>query len=335
MPLVGQRWMVRRGVAPALLMVFAILAVAQDGETVARTMAVTIDDLPFGGPQLTHQGSELEWLRQRTDLILRHLKKHEVPAIGFVNESKLLVQGEIDARVDLLAKWLDAGMALGNHTFSHPSLTRTDLGDYQADVLHGEVLTKWLLKRYGKDIVYFRYPFNHRGPTKAIRDEFQAFLEQRGYKAAPFTVEHSDYLFNVAYVKAKNQKDAGKVRKIGNAYLRHLEVMTDFFETISNRLFKRNIPQILLIHTNEINADYLDEMLIRLSKRGYRFVSLDQALEDPAYRTPDGFAGKFGPSWLHRFSMSLGVAPVVRNGRSFPAYLLEEPDPPEFIRASQ
>jgi len=304
----------------------------QEPKTVSRSMVITIDDLPFGGPQLAHKGSELTWLQKRTSQILEALKDHDARAIGFVNESKLLVHGEIDSRVALLADWLEAGMDLGNHTFSHPSLTRTDLETYQADVLHGEVLTKWLLSRYDKEMRYFRYPFNHRGATEEVRNTFEAFLKRHGYKAAPFTVEHSDYLFNIAYVKAKNNGDDALVTKIGAAYLEYLKVMVEFFETISNRLFQRNIPQILLIHTNEINADYLGRMLDLLNGLGYEFTGLDEALKDPAYKTPDGFVGTFGPSWLHRFSLSMGVAAVERNGRSFPAYLLEEPDPPEFIR---
>jgi hypothetical protein len=43
-----------------------------------------------------------------------------------------------------------------------------------------------------------------------------------------------------------------------------------------------------------------------LQKRGYRFVSLDRALEDEAYRSADTFVGNNGISWLHRWAFAAG-----------------------------
>ena len=42
-------------------------------------------------------------------------------------------------------------------------------------------------------------------------------------------------------------------------------------------------------------------------QRGYRFVSLDDALADPAYRSPDTYTGRTGPSWLQRWAVTRGV----------------------------
>jgi hypothetical protein len=48
--------------------------------------------------------------------------KYNVRAIGFVNENKLYEDGAPDPnRVALLQQWLDNGLELGNHTFSHPN----------------------------------------------------------------------------------------------------------------------------------------------------------------------------------------------------------------------
>jgi hypothetical protein len=45
------------------------------------------------------------------------------PAIGFVNERGLQVEGERDARVAIVRSWLEAGMTLGNHGFRHQDLS--------------------------------------------------------------------------------------------------------------------------------------------------------------------------------------------------------------------
>ncbi|MEO8028330.1 MAG: hypothetical protein ABI823_17740, partial [Bryobacteraceae bacterium] len=64
-------------------------------------------------------------------------------------------------------------------------------------------------------------------------------------------------------------------------------------------------------------------MLDTMRKRGYAFISLDRALADDAYRTPDLYAGDAGISWLHRWSIELKRPMDLRN----------EPDPPAWLFA--
>ena len=49
----------------------------------------------------------------------------------------------------------------------------------------------------------------------------------------------------------------------------------------------------------------MPEWLAVLQRRGYRFITLDEALKDPAYATPDLYAGKDGISWMHRWALHL------------------------------
>jgi hypothetical protein len=42
-------------------------------------------------------------------------------------------------------------------------------------------------------------------------------------------------------------------------------------------------PQTLLLHASALNADTIDDLARRFTSRGYAFVTLDRALEDPAY----------------------------------------------------
>ncbi|PYP83758.1 MAG: hypothetical protein DMF61_22460 [Blastocatellia bacterium AA13] len=84
-----------------------------------RVMALTFDDLPFVELEQAH---DLARVQDKTKKLIRTLREHRAPAIGFVNEAKLNVSGEISARTDLLEQWVDAGFILGNHTYSHPDL---------------------------------------------------------------------------------------------------------------------------------------------------------------------------------------------------------------------
>lgn len=43
-----------------------------------------------------------------------------------------------------------------------------------------------------------------------------------------------------------------------------------------------------------------------MKRRGYEFVSLDQALTDGAYTRPDRYTGPAGITWLHRWALTAG-----------------------------
>lgn len=281
-----------------------------------RQVAITIDDLP-----VVESGSSIRTMKSTTMTILRALKKYNAPAIGFVNELKLGSGSTKKARTELLKSWLDAGMTLGNHTFAHLDLSTVTVEKYEQDIIRGETTTDKLLKDRGERIRYFRYPFTHTGLTLPVKESVEMFLNERHYTIAPFTIEHDDYIFNNVYNKAMTRNDSGLLARTRSSYLEHLDTCFAYFERISKQYLGYEPIQILLIHANVINAECLDDMLRRMESRGYTFVSLGEALQDKAYRIKDEYAGKFGISWLHRWTISLGIA-MDRKG---------EPDPPQFV----
>jgi peptidoglycan/xylan/chitin deacetylase (PgdA/CDA1 family) len=280
-----------------------------------RTVSLTFDDLPEA------LDGDFARMKHNTPELLKTLNAHRAPAIGFVNERKLHAPGEIDARTAVLKQWVDAGMVLGNHTYSHARLLTTPLAKYEEEVLSGEVITRQLMSAHKPYQLYFRHPYTSTGPNKEVKDAFEKFLQEHGYKVAPFTIENSDYIFNRIYVDAKRGKDTALMERLRATYLELNDAQFAFFERLSNEMFGREISQILLIHANDINADCLDQLLKRLEGRGYRFVTLDQALEDKAYQTKDDYIGVNGPSWMHRWTVSMGLK----------MKLNEEPDPPKWV----
>lgn len=292
------------------------LATMQASDRPARTVAITIDDLPRPG-----RDRSLAAVENVSRLLLDTLKREKVPAIGFVNEQYLFVDGEVDERIAVLRMWLDAGMELGNHTYAHSSLNQTPLWKFEDDVIRGETVTRRLLKQRNQALRFFRHPYTHTGRTREIRESFENFLSQRGYRVAPFTVENSDWIFDTAYRMALVSGDDDLAERVRAAYLDYTEAMFGYYEQRSRELLKREVAQIIVIHANEINAAVMDEFLARLRRRGYDFVSLEDALEDPAYQLEEGFFGAYGPSWLHRWALGMGRENRVR----------DEPDPPKFI----
>jgi peptidoglycan/xylan/chitin deacetylase (PgdA/CDA1 family) len=299
-----------------LSVALSLPSIATGGPDPAKIIAVTIDDLPFVG-----YGLGLGETAAYTDRLLQPLAGRNIQAVGFVNERNVLIPGEMDARTGLLKKWIDRGMILGNHTFSHLDSNATSLQEYEADIIRGGTVTGILQKASAGAPRYFRHPMNHRGKTPEYRAAVDQFLAAAGYSAVPFTIENSDYLFAYVYaaaVKAGDRELAGRVMR---AYLEFTEVICGWMEQQAAEAFGRPIPHVLLIHANALNSDGLDALLDLLEKRGYAFAPLGRVMSDPAYQTPDGYTGAAGPSWIYRWQLSLGK----------PSGLKGEPEPPEWI----
>jgi peptidoglycan/xylan/chitin deacetylase (PgdA/CDA1 family) len=303
-----------------VLLAWQAAGARQRADAPAREIAVTVDDLPTASVL----GNDLGRAQRTTAGLLAALARRRVPAIGFVNETKLRTDGKVDdRRVALLRQWIAAGLELGNHTFSHVDFHTTPIASFQREVLDGETVTKNLLRASGRDIRYFRHPFLHTGRSAELRRSFDAFLKAHAYTVAPVTVDNSDYVFAAAYDRAVArdagagkpvaQADAGPPstalpdpQQIASAYIDYMESVVAYHEQQSVALLGRELRQTLLIHANALNAATFDRLAAMLDRRGYRFVTLERALEDPAYSSPDEYYGPGGITWLHRWALTQG-----------------------------
>ena len=210
-----------------------------------RVVAVTFDDLP--GPPGDLRSNAIPDLRENTRKLLATFAEHRIPVVGFVNEGKLVVDGEkpgdVEARQAVLKMWIDAGFELGNHTFSHRSLNTTPLPEFQADVIRGEPVTRSLLAEKGRKLRYFRHPFLQVGLELEKRRAFEAFLAGRGYTVAPVTIDNDEYVYAAVYADALRRGDQEAAARIGADYLRYMEGVFAFIEDVSRRLLGREIDK--------------------------------------------------------------------------------------------
>ena len=286
----------------------------------SREVAITFDDLPIAGvlPR------DIDASRELTRKLLAAIAAHHVPVTAFVNEDKLNAgDGSVDPqRVDLLTQWLDAGLDLGNHAYSHPDLHSTPLETFEENVVKGEAVLRPLLKARGLAPRFFRHPFLHTGRDLEQRGRFDRFLSAHGYRIAPVTIDNDEYIFAAAYDRTMARGDTAAARRVADAYVPYMDAKMAFFERNSRDLFAREIRQVLLVHANMLNADRFGELATMFERRGYRFISLDRALEDPAYQTLDTYVGPAGITWLHRWALTKGMPK---------AFYAGEPETPAFV----
>jgi peptidoglycan/xylan/chitin deacetylase (PgdA/CDA1 family) len=282
-----------------------------------RGIAITIDDLPAGAAN-SMTASEIV---QMTTKLVETLRGEKIPVVGFVNERKLYRFGEVDQRIQALNLWLDAGFELGNHSFTHASLNRVGLQAWEEDVVRGETVTRLLLARHNMALRYFRHPYLDTGRDLETRRRAEAFLADRGYRIAPITMDAWDWMYAGVYEDARRRGDTALEQQLVDSYLSYTTEVFDYYEKFSRELIGYEPSQIILLHANWLEADHIAELLKLLRKRGYQFISLQDALSDPAYSMADDYVGEEGTNWIDHWAITRGRPP--RNTPVFPQWVID------------
>jgi peptidoglycan/xylan/chitin deacetylase (PgdA/CDA1 family) len=277
------------------------LSVAAFGAAPARAdeVAITCDDVPVFGYY-----APMPEAQRITAGLLDGFKRHHWKVTGFVNEIQL-AEWDRPARIDLLKRWLDAGMDLGNHSYSHLSLTNTPVDAYIADVARGETVTKALLAQRGRQERWYRHPYLETGATLAIRQQFEGWLAAHGYRVAPVSMENSDWKFAEPYDDALKHGDQAAAAHIRDAYLAYTAQIIPWYRAAAKDVLGREPAFVFLLHASRLNAVSIDALDAILRENHLHPVTLDRAMADPAYQIPDSYAGPNGMEWITRWSLAL------------------------------
>lgn len=304
------------GLAVLVLLSLAFLTKAQ-----AQTVAMTVDDIPYAPGNSKPVGpGDAKAVRHINKALLRGFANEHIPVTGFVIEQYVEQIGS-EASIRVLRKWVATGFDLGNHTYSHADANALSADQFEKEIIRGENTIVPVLKGVSRKPQFFRFPYNHTGNTKEKHDAVAAFVAERGYRLAPCTIDNSDYEFNTTYVLAIQRHDKNIAAKLRADYLSYTAAEIDWYSKLDMEVFGREIPHIMLLHDNQLNADTIASIIGLFNQRGYRFVTLADALRDQAYSTPETFITKFGPMWGYRWAKELDVKV---NGR-------DEPEPPKWI----
>ena len=150
----------------------------------------------------------------------------------------------------------------------------------------------------------FRYPFLSEGDTLAKRDEVRGFLAKNGYRIAEVTVDYFDWAWNSAYDRCEAQHDVKSIEWLREHVADSADEQLRRSRFLALSLFGRNVTQILLLHFGTFEALTLDATLKELRRRNVKFVTLDEALSDPAYRINPDFVSPHGMGFLTRVAMA-------------------------------
>jgi peptidoglycan-N-acetylglucosamine deacetylase len=255
----------------------------------AQKVAITFDDLPLNG-QLPPGVTRVQIARDTIEI----LKKRHLPAAyGFVNAKKL--EGDADA-AEALKIWA-AAEPFGNHTYGHMDLNANPAEAFEREIDENEPALELLA---GKDANWhwLRYPFLREGDTVEKRRAVRAYLQAHGYRVAQVTLDWEDYLWNTAYARCVAKNDAQSIGWLRSSYLEVESSYLDLGRQLSQLVYGHDINHVLVLHLGAFSSTILPDALDLMQKKGFKFVTLEEAESDPVYEGDPDVGSKYGGTLL-------------------------------------
>ena len=255
-------------------------------------VALTFDDLPAAGSLPPGANRTKIATALTAELKANHLQG----SYGFVNGVKL--ENDPDAQ-QALRVWVDAGMKIGNHTWSHPSISNGSAEAFEQEIDRNEAA----LAQYagGREWHWFRYPFLWEGETLEKRHAVRGYLSEHGYRVAQVTLDFEDYAWNDAYGRCSARQDEAAIAWLRQSYLENAAEYIRLGREEERIAFGHEIPNVLLLHATAFTTLMLPDLLEQLRKEGFRFASLAKVEGNAAYALDPDAALPYGGTLPDQF----------------------------------
>ena len=255
-------------------------------------LALTFDDLPAAGA--LPAGDTRTAITTRLTAVLN--ANHLDGTYGFVNASKL--ENDSDAQQALHA-WVNTGMNIGSHTWSHMSLTANPAEVFESNIAQNESALAEYAR--GHDWHWFRYPFLWEGDTVEKRRTVRAWLRLHHYRIAQVSLDFEDYAWNDAFARCAEKHDESVIAWLKASYLQTAGEYIRLGRQEQQIAFGHEIPNVMLLHATAFTTLMLPRLLDLLRSQGFRFASLPYIEKDSAYSLDPDAGLKFGGTLPDQF----------------------------------
>ena len=191
--------------------------------------------------------------------------------------------GRVDSSegLALVRAWGEAGHLIANHTYSHRNLNAAQVlpEDFTADIARADDL----LRDMPGWSAMFRFPYLKEGSDAAERDAVRTWLAHNGYRAAPPSIDASDWYYDQRYLEARERCTDCDLSPLKRAYVAHLLDRASYYDELAREVLGRSPRHVLLLHSNAINAQWLGDVVVAFRDEGWQIVTPSHAYHDPMY----------------------------------------------------
>jgi peptidoglycan/xylan/chitin deacetylase (PgdA/CDA1 family) len=245
-----------------LLFVLLIPSIVLSGE-----ISLSFDDAPKSS---TIFQSRVE----RSKRLVSELKKVGVRRVAFYVNTKNIKNTE---GKNILKMYQENGHLIGNHTHSHLKLEGNKLNSFITEI---ETADK-LLRHFGADRRYFRFPYLNRGETHKKNKGILDYLNNKKYIDAYVTVDNFDWYMDHLFRQRVRKDKKLNLKKYKNLYIKVLWDSIQFYDNLAKNVLNRSPKHVLLLHENDLSSLFIGDLVMFLKTKGWTIVSPENSYKDP------------------------------------------------------
>jgi peptidoglycan/xylan/chitin deacetylase (PgdA/CDA1 family) len=237
-------------------------------------IAITMDDLPKYSGDATAEESI-----RATNSILATFHKYRVPEVyGFVNASWMVNDPGLKNILDV---WTASGYPIGNHTYDHLFLGEQTAAVFNQDIDRNEAYLQRYIRPH--QTKYFRFPFLEEGAEPEKKMAVRKHLFAAGYKIAEVSLDFQDWTITDAFIRCTKKGNLAGAEAAKAYYTTASQEALEYTVRLTQAMYGRKVPLVLLIHLGPIEMEMLDSLLHSWKRQGIEFIKLSEVMQDPIY----------------------------------------------------
>lgn len=280
-------------------------------ESDQRTRKIAVGLAASSSVLLSENSAEedLETMRR----VAAKLKQNNIPTTGFIKGGSINVRDEnsLAKQQKNVELWRKAGFELGILDYKYPQSFDAKISDYyqalqkREDAPITELVKKHteMLKdsKQKRDKILnpskeeaakqregsFKQSQQYFEETRKLLKDMQTFEREWQKKNNLFEVRYTvggeDWLYAYVYDVVRKRNDEKMMREIKAKFIDYMAEILTHSEKYHQHIYEREIPQTLHLTPSRLLADSADELFAMFRNRGYKFVAMDEVLQDENY----------------------------------------------------
>lgn len=242
----------------------------------AVDIALTIDDYPMDDGVIFSS-------HERTKKFIEICDRHSCKAAFFCIGSSCVKE----SGASLLSCLDDNGHFLCNHSMNHLHLSSQTLDEFEEEIK----LVDEILSPYRNMRKWYRYPFLDYGNRSPLGGSYSKTLQslqilnELGYTEGFVTINTFDWHIDSRLAEAIRNGKSVDYEALKAVYIQLIKSWCEYYIEFYKNEISVEITHTLLLHANDLNALFMEEIIDMINQSGWKIVSPENAFSNINWRT--------------------------------------------------